>query len=488
MIFLLVYIVFYPPIYAIHDEAAYMAQAYVMREGTIFGDVAGIQVAGSIKTESGHFVSRYAPGISFLLIPFSFLGWKFFFLLPLLLHLVGFFIFVKILRIYSISPYFSLLYLLYPTSVLYSRTLMADVPSAVFFIVAIYFFLRGKKFYFLSGFFLGMLPLFRYPNIILSVPFFIYLLVDSIKSARKSSFAISPFSKLFLGFLPGLFLFLFYNKIAFGRFLIVPYGLQGYFSVINLPYNLCFYILSLNVIYPFMFFSIFLLRKDRFVLISSTFLLFLFYALFKYMILAPGKSMLKTSIVGMRYLLPIIPIFILSYVNSLERIKRKKPILANMFFLLIVIVFFILDIGLVYQHQGFLKTQEQYKDIIYSNTDQESLILINDNAMEFFQHVWGERKYEVFVWSKNKLAVDFEKYHFEKLYLLTVIRSDKEGNEYVRKYADEIIKEYSGETVAEIKGDPELRLWKLHYESANDSVSEKRSIGEAEKEIQKREE
>jgi len=481
IIFTILWIIFYPPIYAIHDEAGYMAQAYVMRKGTIFGDVAGIPVVSSVKNSSGHLVTKYAPGTSFLLIPFTFFGWRTIFLVPLILHLIGFIVFLNILKIYKVSPYFSLLYLLYPTSVLYSRTIMADIPSAVFFILACYFFLKGKRFCFLAGLFLGILPLFRYSNIILSIPFFVYLIIDSFKSIKQSNFVYSPFFKLLLGFIPGLLILLFYNKIAFGGFLKTPVGVTGTFSLKFLPRNLFFYIISLSIIYPFMVFTIFFLRKYRFVFITSAFLFLVFYSAYCYFTIAPGKNMLKTLIVGMRYLLPIIPIFILSYSDVFERMKRKIPVLANSFFWLIVIVFSILNLGMVYQHQGFLKEQEKYKNTIYENTDETSLILTNYEGMEYFQSAWGKQEYTLFVYWKDRLLVDFSKYDFDKLFLLAVIRSDKEGNEYVRKYAEEIVEEYSGETVAEIMGDPELRLWRLEYERGNGSETEHRGIGETEK-------
>lgn len=472
IIFTIFWSVFYPPIYAIHDEAGYMAQAYVMRNGTIFGDIVGIHVVSSVTTASGHRVPIYAPGTSFLLIPFTFLGWKTIFLLPLILHLIGFLVFLKILKIYKISPNFSLLYLLYPTSVLYSRTIMADIPSAVFFILACYFFLRGKRFYFLSGFFFGILPLFRFPNIILAIPFFVYLIIDLIKSIKKSSFLNSPFLKLLLGFIPGLLGFLFYNNIAFGGFLNTSYDVRVNLSLRFLPHNLSFYFLSLSIIYPFMFFSIFFLRKYRFLFISSAFLFLLFYSIYYYFTIAPGKNMLKTLIVGMRYLLPIVPIFILSYGDVFERIKRKIPVLANIFFWFIVIVFSILNLGMVYQHQGFLKEQERYKNRIYENTEEKSLILTSYDGMEFFQPAWGKRKYAIFVFCKDRIPVDFAKYDFDELFLLTVVRSDKEWNEYVKKYAEEIVEEYNGVLIAEIKGDPELRLWRLEYERENESETE----------------
>ena len=144
-------------------------------------------------------------------------------------------------------------------------------------------------------------------------------------------------------------------------------------------------------------------------------------------------------------------------------------------------VFSILNLGMVYQHQGFLKEQGKYKNTIYENTDEKSLILINYEGLEFFQPVWGRIEYSSFVYWKDRLLVDFSKYDFDKLFLLTVIRSDKEGNEYVRKYAEEIVEEYNGVLIAEIKKDPELRLWRLQYERENDSEGEYRSIGETER-------
>ena len=474
VVFVVLWIVFYPPIYAIHDEAAYMAQAYVMRSGTIFGDVAGINVVSSIKEPSGHLVTKYAPGTSFLLIPFTFIGWKTIFLLPLVLYLLGFFVFIKILKIYNIPPYFSLLYLLYPSSVLYSRTIMADIPSAVFFIIALYLFLKGKRFYFLSGLIFGFLSLFRYSNIILSIPFLIFVAIRFFKEIRKTCFLSSPFLKFVIGLLPGILILLFYNKIAFGGFFNTPLGVTGTFSLGFLPHNILFYVLSMSLIYPFMFFFIFFLRKNRLIFITTAFLFLLFYSLYSYFTTAPGRNMFKTLVVGMRYLLPITPIFILSYCDLLDRIRRKSVFLVNIFFWFLIGIFSILDLGMVYQHQRFLKKQEQYKNIIYENTDEYSLILTNYDGMEFFQPVWGKRKYTMFVYWRNKIPVDLSKYNFKKLYLLTVVRSDKEGNEYVRKYADEIVQEYNGQLVREVKGDPELRLWRLNYESTNDSVSEKR--------------
>jgi len=459
------WVVFYPLIYAIHDEAAYMSQAYVMRTGTIFGDVAGINVVSSVETRGGHLVTKYAPGASFLLIPFTFFGWKTIFLLPLILHLLGFFVFIKILRIYNISPYFSLFYLLYPASVLYSRTIMSDLPSAVFFTIALYFFLRGRKLHFLSGFFFGVLLLFRYSNVILLMPFFVYLVVDLFKKWQKNYFLKSSFFRVSICFFPGFLVFLLYNKFAFGGFLRTSYYIAGMFSLHFFARNLLFYSLSLSLMFPLMLFSIFSHKRDKFVLTSVVVLFALFYSLISSLAVAPGRRLAETLVVGMRYLLPVIPIFILSYSVCLERIKEKRPILGNLFFWFVVGMFFIFDVIMVYKHQGFLKQQEEYKNTIYNNTEEKSLVLTNYDGMEFFQPVWGKRQIGMFVYWKDRVPIDFSKCDFNKLYLLTVIRSDKEGNEYVNKYADEIIKEYNGETVAEIKGDPELRLWKLHYES-----------------------
>jgi hypothetical protein len=476
-LFIITWIVFYPRIYAIHDEAAYMAQAYVMREGTIFGDVARIQVVSSVETEAGHYVTKYAPGTSVLLIPFTFLGWKSVFLLPLLLHLLGFFVFGSILRLRKVPIIFSLLYLIYPTSVLYSRTLMADVPSAVFFLIGLYFYLRKKNYLYLSGFFLGVLPLFRYSNVILAFPFFLLSFIKIFIYERKNPRERLGFIKLLVGFIPGIVLLLFYNKIAFGGFFSTPLGATGTFSLLFLPRNFLFYIVSLSIVYPFMFFSIFFEKKNRFLFWSTTFIFLIFYSSYYYFTLAPGRNMLKTLIVGVRFLLPIAPIFILTYAGVFEWLRKRIRIIAPVGFWAIVFLFSILDVGMVFQHQRYLRVQERYKNCIYQNTDETSLILTNYEGMEFFQPAWGKRQYTLFVYWKNRIPIDLRKYEFEDLLLLTVIRSDKEGNEYVKNYAEELIEEFDGELVKEMQGDPELRLWRLKYEGEDDSVSVNRSTG-----------
>jgi hypothetical protein len=464
-----------------------MAQAYVMREGTVFGDVAGIQVVSSIETDSGHLITKYAPGTSVLLIPFTFFGWKFIFLVPLFLHLIGFFFFAKILRLRKIPITFSLLYLIYPTSVLYSRTLMADIPSAVFFLIGLYFYLKGRNLLYLAGFFLGVIPLFRYSNIILAFPFFLLLFIRIFRLERKNQRDRLDFFRFFIGFIPGIILLLIYNKVAFGGFLSVPLGTTGTFGLQYLPRNLLFYISSLSIIFPLMFFTIFLEKRNRALFWITAFSFIIFYASYYYFTIAPGRSMLKTLIVGMRFLLPIVPIFILCYVGVFDWLRKKIRIIPIIGFWGIVLLFSILNLGMVFQHQGFLKKQEQYKNCIYENTDEESMILTNYDAMEFFQPAWGKRQHAMFVYWKSRIPIDFSEYKFKKLFLLAVIRSDKEGNEYVRMHEEEIVKEYEGEIVKMIQGDPELRLWRLRYESDNASEPEHRGNGGPEKEDKGRE-
>lgn len=210
-----------------------------------------------------------------------------------------------------------------------------------------------------------------------------------------------------------------------------------------------------------MFFSIFFEKKNRFLFWLVSFLFIVFYSSYYYFTVSPGGNLLKDFIVGMRFLLPIVPIFILTYTGVFNWLRKKIRVFATIGFWVIIVLFSVVNFGMVFQHQKFLKKQEQYKNVIYKNTDEESLILTSYEGMEYFQPAWGKREYVLFVYWKNRLPVDFEKYDFDKLFLITVIRSDKEGNEYVRKYADEFVEEYSGELVEEIKGDPELRLWRL---------------------------
>jgi hypothetical protein len=206
----------------------------------------------------------------------------------------------------------------------------------------------------------------------------------------------------------------------------------------------------------------------------------IFYSCYYYFTVAPGRNLLKNFIVGMRFLLPIVPIFILTYAEVFGWLRKRLHLIAMIGFWAIVLLFSLLDLGMVFQHQRFLKTQEQYKNCIYENTDERSLILTNYDGQEFFQPAWGKREYTLFVYWKNRIPIEFSNYDFDKLFLLTVIRSDKEGNEYVREYAEEIVGEYDGVVVKEIEGDPELRLWRLQYERGNESETENGGNGETE--------
>lgn len=454
-LYICISIIFYPPIYGISDEAGYLGMAQVLQRGTIFPDVAGFNVVGSVQTNT-HFVSKWPIGNPLLILPFLHLHWKAIFLLPLLLHLLGFFVFLLICKEVKIDPIFSLIYLFFPAFLLYSRTILSDFSSVFVFITAFYLYLKGGKWLYLAGFLFGFSILIRYANLLLFLPFLIAGIWGVIGEKNKeNTLRFYGLLRLVTGLLPLVIFHLFYNKIAFGSPFGVPAGDINYFRIDSFFRNFGYYILSLSLLYPGMFFGIFSYRgKCRCELISTSLLFIVFYSFYSYIFPSPKGGFIGSLVVGMRFLLPVIPLFLISYsslLDSIGRMRNNKVIFAIMF--LFILLF---DVGMIYKHQTFLDRQKDIKDLIYEKTTPNSIIITNNQGEEFFQPVWGDRKYirlsDWIIKRRNIEVADRE------VYLLVVRRSDKTTQMY---NIFRIRQAFNDTLIAEIKGDPSLKIYRL---------------------------
>lgn len=124
------YLYSYPTTFAIWDESSYLSTAYVYRQATIYGDVAGVSCLSSVQSGS-HLVCKHGPLNALVLMPFTFFGWRATFIPVLLLHLCGYFAFAWLVRRERLPVWTSLLYLFHPTLLYYSRTLMSDTLAGV---------------------------------------------------------------------------------------------------------------------------------------------------------------------------------------------------------------------------------------------------------------------------------------------------------------------------------------------------------------------
>jgi hypothetical protein len=389
LVFLFIFFLFYPPTYAISDEAIYFSMAHVISRGTLFPDQSDYFVPGTIKSLE-HRISMLPVGWPILLSPICKLGWRFLFLVPVTLHLLGFLYFRKILNSLEIDSTFSFLYLLFPTFVFHSRTLMSDLPAAVFLLIGFYYSLQNKKRSLVfAGMFLGISLWMRYASLVVIAPLIAVLLLKDLKSK------VIPF---LCGFVPFAILLGLYNYIALGNPFAIGYykigiSTQSAFSFKYFLQHFPKYFLYLNLVYPLMGISLFFYQGKRKLEISSCVLVLLvFYS--AYFWFDSGTNFIQTAIKSLRFLLQIIPLLLLAYLYFLDSYILKKLTGAAKWQTAVASAVFLIAtaIGIHYKHQEYLVRQKHFSEIIYKETSDNSSIIANMEVIEMLQTVWGRRQ------------------------------------------------------------------------------------------------
>uniref|UniRef100_A0A7C4YAY6 Glycosyltransferase RgtA/B/C/D-like domain-containing protein n=1 Tax=candidate division WOR-3 bacterium TaxID=2052148 RepID=A0A7C4YAY6_UNCW3 len=361
-----------------------------------------------------------------------------------LFFILSFIVFCLLLKEYNISPIFSLLLLLHPSVILYSRTLMSDIPSMFFILYGIYLILKEKKF--LSGLVLGFSLLLRFSNAVIISGVLLYLFFNDRKNLHR--------------FLPGIFIFIliqsFYNIFVmeglFAPFLL-PTGAGG-LSIIYIKDIGLYYFISLNILYPLMLLVFILNLKNReYFLYTFPALITLFFFSFYYYI-DKGNSFIETLVKGQRFMIPIIPLLLLIYSNSLNKLRYSKSmILLASFFLLIF------DGGINYKMYSFQKEKGILKDIIYENTKDADIIICNGEVCKLFNPFFGSKRWINYVFD-GKLSIkkeDFKK--FNNIYLC-FIESSKEKNAK-EIFFDTLLTMFNTEKIIEIQKPSYLILVKV---------------------------
>ena len=180
---------FWPSIHTTMDESAYLVAAYALRHGTFYPDMAGVSAVMSYPI-GGHIVTQYPPGMAFLLAGFSLAGWGMVFALNLVVHLLTFWTVIRILRRLSISPVYAILYLFYPTAVIYSRTVMSDMIASLLVAQAFYAYLGNRRL--LVGVLIGIAILIRTASGLLLLPFLVDALIQPLIAVTDGRSSLSP--------------------------------------------------------------------------------------------------------------------------------------------------------------------------------------------------------------------------------------------------------------------------------------------------------
>jgi len=385
VLYVLTFVALYPRTTAIVDEDAYLTEAFLFRAGRLSYDGSAIPAPHMTVESGGRLSSKYPPGNSLFLLPFTLLGWRAVFVSGLLLALAGTALFGLILKRLSpeTDPAWALLYLFHPAVVLLSRTIMSDLLAATLVLAAFYCLLRRGGWLFGAGFILGLACLVRYSNAIF-VPVFLILALRPAGPRLRSVL-------LFLaGFAPPAAAIATYNAYAFGSPFSFPMYLTGNFSPAYFLHNAAYYGAALMILYPLMLAAPLAAGRGRRLLLGlPAYTVLGLYCSFSYTYDTPNLPARLT--IGLRYLLPGLPFFVLAFVVTADRLlsRLRAGWLKNV----AVGGMALLSIAIQFRHDRFLKVQSEYQRLLLDNVPESALLLCDAGTSELISYAWGWRDY-----------------------------------------------------------------------------------------------
>lgn len=428
--FIFIYFKFYPPFYSFADERVYIIQAESLSKGKL--TVPEWTKGFAIHRGKTGIVPKYPPfhSLLFLLLPYK-IGFKFIFLSPLLMHILGFLVFSRILILLNISPLWSLLYLFHPSFVFYSRTVMPDLATLFMFSLTLFLYLKRKTFSYFSNFFLSLL---KPPNFLYSFTF----AWVSFKNKKYKDFFLHMLA-LFTG---GFLIFI---------YLVFIYGRKHpdiYFSFQNFFKNFKSYTIFLNLNYPLLLIlgliGILKLKEMRNFLFGMLPILSL-YLLYIYHWEVKGNYLIS-SIVGLRFLLPFVLLLLIGYSFFLERLFKIIKINQKLFFISLFIIGSISLYVMMRRHFIYQYKFQREKDIIYENTSYRDFLLTHFEISKLLLPLWGERKNIHFTdWGRFTLFEhirDIDELP-DSFILVYTLKSGEKDLYYVKSYADSVLKIFS---------------------------------------------
>jgi len=206
-----------------------------------------------------------------------------------------------------------------PYFFIYSRLAMLDVPLLFFILLSILLFYKAveknkRKYFYYLGVVMGIGFLIKYTIVLLGVPFLVYLIYK--KNLKKNLNPLIIASFLFLLISAPYLIVLFFFQGSESIIYVLDVGEKGFnflghlsFYPIIIFYEMC----PLVFLIPFLY-----LFKKRKLKKESKFLFLIIISFFVTLVIMPNKTP--------KYIIPVIPLFSLLFVNSL--IKRKSLFLA----------------------------------------------------------------------------------------------------------------------------------------------------------------
>jgi hypothetical protein len=334
-----------------------------------------------------------------LLLPATLISSHAAFAVNLLLQLAGFFIFRDLLGRLGIRRAWAILYLFYPPLVLYSRTVMSEVPSAMLLLLALDLYARsGRNWRIAAGALLGLLGVFRYANPIPATLLIAGAFAADVAHGGLRKIVQHPLRRearavpLLVGFVPAALLVVLLDVHLYGS----PLGASGYagaFSLKYVPKHLALYAIDLAFFWPLMVFAPLLYRGRMWREATiATYGTLLIISAWYYVDDAHGLA--ENAVTIPRLLLPVIPVWLVTYAGALDRLfaaaAHRRVVIS-----LAGVAAVGLAIGVSVEHQRHVHQAESVRSYIEAHMLPGSSLLINPESTVFVGPAWGTPRFVI---------------------------------------------------------------------------------------------
>ncbi len=302
----------WPAVLTITDEYSYVEAARGFAAGRLTSTIIDIDTFRRVATHP----SNYPAGTSLVqALCIMVAGWRGVFAVSLLGFVAMIWGCWALLRALGRDPRWTLLLFVFPPLVVLSRTAMSDTVNAALVCGALAFFVRGREGpawrWWLAGVLAGLILVFREASVLVVAPFFVGALVRRDPGVHR----------LVLGGLLGAGVRLISAQVLYHNPLFRHPGYGG-FGLGNLVHNLPFYLVLTLVVVPFGLVALLRYRGWRWPeLLAAALSYTLLHAAYFYGASEGGGP--NAIVIGGRYLLPVIPLYIVAIAAAVEQLEAR---------------------------------------------------------------------------------------------------------------------------------------------------------------------
>lgn len=471
---------FYPRYATNHDEAHYIRQARLLLEGTS----AVVQIDPVTGAERSKVMGSYPVATALITAPFiAAFGGRAAFAVACLALIVAVVITARWLQHEGRSPAFALLLLGFPPMLVMARIAMSDVPSTAWVVLGFWLFWRGldaesragAMFWLAAGFVAGASLTFRASNPVLFVPLFAGTVL---RRELKAGWLV-------VGGVAGLAMRLATQAVFFGDAMFERSAYR--WSPETIDERLWLYLVALLVFIPGgLVFSMLYRGRRRPEIIATIVVFVTLYLLQAYSTVE--TSVPKRLILGLRYLLPVLPMMIFAMAESLPRLwsdamAKRAPagralperIAAGLVWAWLAGI----AVAVLAVHPAFAswgRTQDLLRETIATHVPNDAVLITNRRATQKFIPELDRHFSTVAMYKTNPEQVDALVARHGQVYLVLLDRSDSEWWRGETEVNHALLNSLTmpQELVVRVRptATDDLRIWKLTpSEGASDESS-----------------